>query len=321
MSYYCGLLVEGLAKAGHEVSVVSKQGLLAASRPGLRRRLLSKTPAVLSTWPHLLALHFKYPDSWIVNISQEYIPPFAASRSINIIHDLIQIDYPRSRPVQVFYRHLLPRLARSAALNISVSKFTAAQLAMMRVDCRVVYNEFKITEVLQPAAELPARQYAGCWVGNLSLHKNFGDYVSAAAAMPEAMFAAVMPRGDAHRAAMKFKLPANLALFHSLSTADYTGLLGASRFLVSTSLLEGFGRPPADGALAGCDIALSDTPIYRELYDGLAHFYAPGDVTGLVAILSEMPTNIYLRATERFKQWAEQYNLIGLIHEKISRAS
>jgi glycosyltransferase involved in cell wall biosynthesis len=284
--------------------------------------LLSKTPAVMSTWPALLREHLKNPENWFVNISQEYIPPFAASRSINIIHDLIQVDYPRSSFVRFFYRYLLPMLARNAALNISVSNSTAAELATMRIASRVVYNEFKLPDRLECASrESAARKYAACWVGNTSKHKNIGDYLAAAAAMPDRPFAVVMPQGNSRRVGVEFSVPKNVEMFHSLNIKDYNELLGASNFLVSTSLVEGFGRPPADGALAGCDIVLTDIPIYRELYDGLAHFYAPGDIASLVVTLSKAPTDISAAAYKRFKEWSDQHSLIGVIDAAISSAN
>jgi glycosyltransferase involved in cell wall biosynthesis len=281
--------------------------------------LLSKTPAVISTWPELLRQHIKDPKNWFVNISQEYIPPFAASRSINIIHDLIQVDYPRSRVVRFFYRHLLPKLARNAALNISVSNSTALRLAAMRIPSRVVYNEFDLADRPEPSSHKSAtRKYVACWVGNISRHKNIGDYVAVAAAMPDKTFAMIIPQRDSRLVGIELDFPINVEIFHSLELKDYTDLLRASSFLVSTSLVEGFGRPPAEGALAGCDLVLTDIPIFRELYDGLAHFYKPGDIPSLVAILSEMPTDIYAKAAKRFKDWSAQHRLVDVIDTTIS---
>ncbi len=318
MAHYCELLVEGLTKLGYEVCVMSKQRLVEATKHRLWRMLLSTTPAVLSTWPELLRQHLKYPENWIINISQEYIPPFAASRSINIIHDLIQLDYPRSRFVRIFYQYILPKLARNAALNISVSNSTAAELAAMRIASRVVYNEFKLPDRSEHTYDSAARKYAACWVGTTSKHKNFGEYLAVAAAMPGNAFAVVVPQGDLRLVRKRFCVPENVEIFHSLNAKDYNDLLRASKFLVSTSLIEGFGRPPADGALAGCDIVLTDIPIYRELYDGMAHFYTPGDIASLVAILSKIPTDIYTEAAKRFKRWSERRSLIDVIDTTIS---
>ncbi len=311
-----------MTKLGYEVRVVSKRGLVESTTRGLWRMLLSNTPAILSTWPELLRQRLQYRRNWFVNISQEYIPPFAASRSINIIHDLIQVDYPRSRFVSLFYRYLLPMLARNAALNISVSNSTAARLATMRIASQVIYNEFKVPDGSEPASRGAAeRRFTACWVGTMSKHKNIGDYLSAAAAMPRKAFAVIMPEGHSKLVRVAFDIPNNVEIFHSLNVNDYNDVLSASEFLVSTSLAEGFGRPPADAALAGCDIVLTDIPIYRELYDGLAHFYDPGDVSGLVVILSGMPANIYAEASKRFKEWSARHSLVEIIHRTIASAS
>jgi glycosyltransferase involved in cell wall biosynthesis len=322
MSYYCDLLVEGLTRQGHEVRIVSKRVLVDGASQPLWRMLLSKTPAVISTWPEMFRQHIKDPNNWFVNISQEYIPPFGASRSINIIHDLIQIDYPRSGLVRFFYRHLLPKLARNAALNISVSHSTALRLEAMRIPSRVVYNEFSLADCPEPRGQKSVtKKYAACWVGNISKHKNIADYLAAAAAMPDKTFAAIMPRRDSGLVGIELDLPMNVEIFHSLESKDYGELLRASNFLVSTSLVEGFGRPPAEGALAGCDIVLTDIPIFRELYDGLAHFYKPGDISSLVAVLSEKPNDIYDKANKRFKDWSEQHRLVDVIDATISSAN
>jgi glycosyltransferase involved in cell wall biosynthesis len=322
MSHYCDLLVEGLGKRGYEVRIVSKKNLLETTKRRVWRMLLLRTPAILSTWPELLRECYRCPKLWLVNISQEYMPPFAGSRSINVIHDLIQLDYPRSRSVRLFYRHLLPRLARHAALNISVSNSTAGRLAAMRVSSQVVYNEFRLPDLSKSAVGgVAPRKFAACWVGTASKHKNVAEFFLAASKMPDKAFAAILPQGDAGRLSIDPKVPTNVELFHSLSAERYCGLLRASNFLVSTSLTEGFGRPPAEGALAGCALVLTDIPIYRELYEGLAHFYKPGDTAGLIAALSNVPSDISDRALGRIQEWSKQYSLVEVIDKAISGAS
>jgi glycosyltransferase involved in cell wall biosynthesis len=321
MSLYCDLVAVGLEKRGHEVRILSKLAVV-ESALGLWRRLLVHAPAVISTWPELWREHWRDPNTWIVNISQEYIPPFGRRRSINIIYDLIQIEYPRSRSVQFFYRTLVPRFARGAALNISVSKTTARQLAAMNVPSVVVYSEFQLPDKVAPqCSPASTRAYAACWVGTAAKHKNIADYLALASSMPDRLFAAILPAGHADVVRRTMTLPANVDCLSSLTSADYDAVLRSSDFLVSTSLSEGFGRPPADGALAGCDIVLTDIPIYRELYDGLAHFYTPGNVTQLIAIVATSPRNIGAEAYARIKGWNEQHKLVDVINGVIVAAA
>jgi len=301
--------------------VISKRSVLDEAEHGMWRGVLRRTPAILSTWPTLFA-RTRDQNIWIVNISQEYVTPFARSRSINIIHDLIQIDYPRSQVVQLFYRYVVPKLVRRAALNISVSRTTAARLSSMGVPSLTVYNEFALPfQDDPPICDTKPRLYAACWIGTRLKHKNLDDYLAAAEAMPARSFALIMPQADAQSLSASAKFPCNISVFHSLGAAEYRELLKASDFLVSTSLAEGFGRPPAEGALAGCDLVLSDIPIYRELYEGLAHFYRPGDVAGLVTALSKTRGGVYRHALSRFKEWSGGHNLAEAIHQRIRSSS
>jgi glycosyltransferase involved in cell wall biosynthesis len=58
-------------------------------------------------------------------------------------------------------------------------------------------------------------------------------------------------------------------------------LLSTSAVYAGTSFYEPFGLAPLEAALAGCALLLADIPTFRELWDGSAAFYAPGDSAGL----------------------------------------
>ncbi len=48
---------------------------------------------------------------------------------------------------------------------------------------------------------------------------------------------------------------------------------------VSTSLYEPFGLAVLEAAQAGCPLVLSDIATFRELWDGAAIFFPPGDAS------------------------------------------
>jgi glycosyltransferase involved in cell wall biosynthesis len=52
-------------------------------------------------------------------------------------------------------------------------------------------------------------------------------------------------------------------------------LIASAEALVSPSLSEGFGMPPAEALYAGVPVAISDIEVYREIYGGHARFFAP----------------------------------------------
>lgn len=73
-------------------------------------------------------------------------------------------------------------------------------------------------------------------------------------------------------------------------SADYQGLLSASGLrdllgrtavYAATSRYEPFGLAPLEAALAGCALVMTDIPTFRELWDGCALFYPPGDTDAL----------------------------------------
>lgn len=56
---------------------------------------------------------------------------------------------------------------------------------------------------------------------------------------------------------------------------------------VSTSVIEGFGRPPAEALNAGCAVAVTDIQAHREVLDNSAEFFDVGDVSWLARRMSE----------------------------------
>ena len=62
-----------------------------------------------------------------------------------------------------------------------------------------------------------------------------------------------------------------------LSAADLHARLAGRPIFVSPSLYEPFGLAVLEAAQAGCPLVLSDIATFRELWDGAAVFFAPGD--------------------------------------------
>jgi glycogen(starch) synthase len=63
--------------------------------------------------------------------------------------------------------------------------------------------------------------------------------------------------------------------------AEMEGWLGRAAVYVAPSLYEPFGLAPLEAALHGCALLLSDIGSFRELWDGCAEFFAPGDSQSL----------------------------------------
>ncbi|HEU0016286.1 MAG TPA: glycosyltransferase family 4 protein, partial [Longimicrobium sp.] len=65
---------------------------------------------------------------------------------------------------------------------------------------------------------------------------------------------------------------------------------------VAASRYEPFGLAPLEAALHGCALVLSDTGSFRELWDGCAEFFPPGDAPALAAAIARVVGDEKLRA-------------------------
>lgn len=92
----------------------------------------------------------------------------------------------------------------------------------------------------------------------------------------------------------------NLMVHGVLDRPKVNRWLERSKIYVSPSLYEPFGLAPLEAALHGCALVLSDIGSFRELWDGCAEFFPPGDSEALAEILDHFPQD-----TEHISRLAE----------------
>ena len=80
-----------------------------------------------------------------------------------------------------------------------------------------------------------------------------------------------------------------------LSEGELSARLASRPIFVSPSLYEPFGLAVLEAAQAGCPLALSDIATFRELWDGAAIFFPPGDDQALATLLSDLAADADLR--------------------------
>lgn len=88
----------------------------------------------------------------------------------------------------------------------------------------------------------------------------------------------------------------HLRLTGSLDAGTLAALLAERPIFVSTSRYEPFGLAVLEAAQAGCALVLSDIPTFRELWDGAAHFVAPGDDAALAQAIRDLVASPQHRA-------------------------
>jgi glycogen synthase len=67
--------------------------------------------------------------------------------------------------------------------------------------------------------------------------------------------------------------------------------MSRASIFVAPSLYEPFGLSPLEAAAHGCALILSDIGSFRELWDGCALFFTPGDATSLAGAIQELSTD------------------------------
>jgi glycosyltransferase involved in cell wall biosynthesis len=225
------------------------------------------------------------PDAILLNVSQEFAFTPCPRRTIVIVHDLIQLSHPRTWWIKSYIRLMLPFIRR-CGLAIAVSQTTRQQLLGHGIQSRVAYNWFAAVDLLENEKEY-SKDYDGIFIGNHLVHKRMELFLDLVRARPQYRFAAIVPEAAASLLAAE-GAPRNLEIQSRCSRAEYVELLRRTKILVSTSVAEGFGRPPMEALLAGASIVVSDLPIYREIYGDVAAFFRPDDLASLIEVFERV---------------------------------
>ncbi len=147
---------------------------------------------------------------------------------------------------------------------------------------RAIHNARTPAEYLAPAQGARKRRVAA--VGRLwDEAKAVMDLADAAPALTAAGIEVAVAGPVKHPAGGR-DFPAAAPGVRWLGSLDRTALpalLAETAVYAATSRYEPFGLAPLEAALAGCALVASDIPTFRELWDGCALFYPPGDAAAL----------------------------------------
>jgi glycosyltransferase involved in cell wall biosynthesis len=208
----------------------------------------------------------------IINPSQEFVVPVFLSRSLCIIHDTIQSDFPRSRFIRR-YMKIMWFLIQRAAKKVSISATTQKCASRYGVSSDIIRYQFDLRMLRGLSASCRREKIIDAvWCGTMAPHKNIDLLIELAAANATRSFMVILPSHEIKLWEWRSP-PPNMSVRCGLSTDEYMNLLGDARILISTSLYEGFGRPPMEALMVGTQALVSDINVYREIYGGLARFH------------------------------------------------
>ncbi|MDQ3557304.1 MAG: glycosyltransferase, partial [Gemmatimonadota bacterium] len=83
-------------------------------------------------------------------------------------------------------------------------------------------------------------------------------------------------------------VPRHMESHGRVGRAEVDRWMGRTSVYVAASRYEPFGLAPLEAAFHGCALVLSDIGSFRELWNGCALFFPPGDVDALAAALAEL---------------------------------
>jgi glycosyltransferase involved in cell wall biosynthesis len=206
--------------------------------------------------------------------------PLSLRAQVVTIHDAATLDHPEwfSRKFALWYRFLLPRLARRVRQVITVSEFSRQRLVEL---CQVAPERIAVVPNgidarFRPMPEEEAalfRRRHGLerpyllYVGSLEPRKNVARLLEAwtQAGWREGELVLAGAAGNVFRHRGFTALPAGVRLWGRVAEEDLTGLLGAAAGFVFPSLYEGFGFPPLEAMACGCPALVSNTASLPEI--------------------------------------------------------
>jgi len=204
--------------------------------------------------------------------------PLFASRHIVCIHDLNFVITPESysRAFRLYYRVMLPLIARRAARVVTVSAFSAKMLNDFGVcpleKITIIPNGHEHVRRWRPSlspyrgAETPRRPFVFV-IGSRARHKNVEMLLSIAPEL-DALGLDILVAGSSNRLFVNVganDLPPNVRMLGFVTDDDLAALYRSALCLAFPSITEGFGVPIVEAFALRCPVVASDAASIPEV--------------------------------------------------------
>jgi glycosyltransferase involved in cell wall biosynthesis len=312
------------------------RGMLASLAPGLQvlRPKVPLSPARGHLWEQLV-LPRRCGRSLLW--SPGNTGPLTKANQVVTVHDASTLDHPEwfSGKFAVWYRFLLPRLARRVRKIITVSQFSKERLiATCSIpDHKIAVIPNAVDARFQPVSAEAIEDFRRrhrlerpycLYVGSLEPRKNVSLLLKAWAdlAPPDCELILAGTAGHVFREKGFTDLPVRTRLFGRVADDELPTLLSAARVFIFPSLYEGFGFPPLEAMACGCPVICSNSTSLPEIggpeFDaadpastGAVLYFNPTDREQLahqIRRVMEMPPEEARRMSRNGIAWAGRFN-------------
>ncbi len=239
--------------------------------------------------------------------------PLAVARQLVVIHDAAVWDGPEgfSRSFRTVYQHLLPRLAKRAAVVATVSQFSRSRLApaLGIAEERILVLGNAVSPGFSPGIRGEERADGSTFlcVGSLDPRKNLGRLLRAwiglleKGRLPEgATLQLIGGANPRNFAGMERIEGSGIEWLGRVDDAELVRRYRAADAFVYPSLYEGFGLPPLEAMACGCPVLLANAASLPEVggaaEEGAVRYFDPGSEIEIATAIEQF---LALDASER----------------------
>jgi glycosyltransferase involved in cell wall biosynthesis len=244
--------------------------------------------------------------------------PLLYKNNFITIHDLAFYYHPEwnSKAFSTWYNLLIPRIARRSRHLFTVSGTVCHELSknynIPESHISVTYNGIGSNMLVKAPSTQWTKERIILAVGSFNVRKNHQSLIKVfleTAIKDEYKLVIIGDRNKVFRETGINEIDLkqnNIEICRNVTEAELVAMYMRSEIVVSLSVYEGFGIPTLEGVYFGCKAVCSDIPVYRELYDGVAAFCDPFDVTSIARAIRQSGNSAI--STDQVNKLVEKYS-------------
>lgn len=210
------------------------------------------------------------------------------------IHDLAFMHHPEwfSKSFSRVYRFLIPRIAKRSKRVFTVSETIRQQLhsllSVPLANIALLYNGIHHELLHQERDTSHSRKKYILTVSSINPRKNLQNLIQAFSQANLAGYELIVVGAkNAVFGKQTLAAPPNVRFVGYIPNNELALLYKEAALFASLSYDEGFGIPVLEALYCGCQVLLSDIPVYRECFGEVAEFTSPVDTLQAAADLSK----------------------------------